>query len=83
MAEHTSLRPGHAYILINVEPAQTQRVVERLKAIPGTEVHEVLGPYDIVVELEVEAPEYLTVVLREKIRPVPGILSTVTCAWIE
>jgi len=83
MAEHAGHRAAHAYILIGVEPAQTQRVVQRLKAIPGTQVHEVLGPYDIVIELEVEAPEYITMVLREKVRPIPGILSTVTCTWIE
>lgn len=83
MAEHSSSRTAHAFIMITVEPAQTRKVVERLRAIPGSHVHEVLGPYDIVVELEVEAPEYITSTLREKIRPVPGVLSTVTCIWIE
>ena len=83
MAEHTGNTLAHAYILIGAEPAQTQRVMDRLRAIPGARVHEVLGPYDIVIELEVEAPEYITLVLREKIRPIPGILSTVTCTWIE
>ena len=74
---------AHAYILVNVDPVQTQRVVERLRAIPSAVVHEVLGPYDMVLELEVEAPEYITSVLREKVRPVPGVTSTVTCTWIE
>jgi len=83
MAEHVSMKPAHAYILITVDPAQTQRVVERLRAIPGSQVHEVLGPYDMVMELEADASEYITTILREKIRPVTGVRSTVTCIWID
>jgi DNA-binding Lrp family transcriptional regulator len=71
-----------AYILINVDPARTQVVLERLRAIPGAVVREVLGPYDIVVELERDTPEDLTAVLRAKIRSVPGVTSTVTCTWL-
>ena len=74
---------SHAYVLINVEPARTQRVIAHLRTIPGATVREVLGPYDIIMELEAEAPEYVTAILREKIRPVAGITSTVTCPWIE
>lgn len=73
----------HAYILITVDPARTQQVRERLRALPGAYVREVLGPFDIVVELEAETQEDLTSTLRSKIRPVPGITSTVTCPWIE
>ena len=83
MAEHHPSDPAHAYILINVEPTRTSEVVERLKAIPGALVREVLGSYDIVLELEADAPEYMTHILREKVRPVRGVLSTVTLTWIE
>ena len=83
MAEHHPGGVTHAYVLINTEPARTEAVLERLSAIPGSRVHEVLGPYDIVVELEADAPEYVTQVLREKIRHIPGITSTVTCTWME
>jgi DNA-binding Lrp family transcriptional regulator len=83
MAEHLPSRTTHAFILINVDPTRTDAVMERLTAIPGSRVHEVLGPYDIVMELESEAPEYITKALREKIRPIPGVTSTVTCTWIE
>ena len=83
MAEHLPGRITHAYVLINADPTRTDAVVERLSAIPGSRVHEVLGPYDIVVELEAEATEYITRTLREKIRPIPGITSTVTCTWME
>ncbi|MBI3742706.1 MAG: Lrp/AsnC ligand binding domain-containing protein, partial [Chloroflexi bacterium] len=41
-----------AYVLIEAEPGKTLALAERLKALPGvSEVHEVMGPYDIVVEV--------------------------------
>lgn len=69
----------NAYILINVEPAKTQPIIERLQTIPRAVVHEVLGPYDIVVDLEEDTPEDITAILRIKIRPIQGITNTVTC----
>ena len=73
----------HAYVLVNVDPVQTPKVLERLSGISGAVVREVIGPYDIVVEFEAEAVEYITATLRNKIRPVPGVTSTVTLQSIE
>jgi DNA-binding Lrp family transcriptional regulator len=75
--------PINAYVLITVDPAQTPRVFERLRSIPRAIVREVLGPYDIVVELEADSTEALTATLRQKIRPVQGVTSTVTCVWLD
>jgi DNA-binding Lrp family transcriptional regulator len=72
---------ANAYILINVEPASTEAVVGRLRAIPGAVVQEVLGPYDVIVELEADTQEDITAILRHKIRPLHGITNTVTCIW--
>ena len=69
----------YAYILINVEPAKTRPVIERLRAIQGAVVHEVLGPYDVMVDLEADTPEDITATLRNKIRSIQGITNTVTC----
>jgi DNA-binding Lrp family transcriptional regulator len=71
----------NAYVFINVEPEIIQEVVERLHAIPGGIVREVVGPYDVVVELEVDTEEDLAGVLRHKINPVPGVTNSVTCTW--
>ena len=49
--------------------------------LQGAIVREVLGPYDFVVELEADTPEDLTAVLRNQIRPLPGVVSTTTCTW--
>jgi DNA-binding Lrp family transcriptional regulator len=72
---------ANAYVLINVAPASTGAVVERLRAIAGAVVREVLGPYDVIVELEADTQEDITAILRHKIRPLYGITNTVTCIW--
>ena len=74
--------PANAYVLLNVEPARTHQVLEVLRGLQGTLVREVLGPFDIVVELEAPTMEALTSILRSKIRTVPGVTSTVTCTWM-
>ena len=74
---------ANAYVLVNVEPARTEAVVRRLRSIPGAVVQEVLGPYDVVVELSSDTTVDITSVVRSKIRSIPGVSSTVTCIWIE
>ncbi len=69
----------NAYILVNVQPAGTRPVFERLQAISGAVVKEVFGPYDFVVDLEADTAEDITAILRNQIRPIQGIIDTVTC----
>lgn len=71
-----------AYILINVEPAKTKTVMERLQAISGAVVYELLGPYDMVVDLEADTHEDITSILRDKIRPIQGVTNTTTCVCL-
>ena len=68
----------NAYILINVEPAKTLDVLDRLNTLTGAHIREVLGPYDMVVELEAGTPEDITEILRHRIRPINGVSNTVT-----
>ncbi len=75
--------PVNAYVLLTVDPGRTRNVVESLRAIPGAVAREVLGPYDIVLELERDNVGDITGVVREKVRTIPGVTSTVTCMWIE
>ena len=70
---------ANAFVLINVEPEKTRAVVDQLERISGAVVHEVLGPYDIVVDIEADTQEDLTAILRNKIRPIHGVTNTVTC----
>ncbi len=70
---------ANAYILVNADPTHTEEVIKRLEAITGAVVHEVLGPYDFVVDLEADTQEDITAILRHKIRPIKGVTNTVTC----
>ena len=74
---------AHAYVLLNVEPAVTDNVIKQLRAIPGAFIREVLGPYDVVVELEKDTAVDITAVVRTKIRSIRGVTSTTTCMWFE
>lgn len=70
---------ANSLILLNVAPDSTRDVLHRLKGIPGAVVHEVLGPYDLVVDVEVDTQGEITSILRSKIRPLDGVTNTVTC----
>jgi DNA-binding Lrp family transcriptional regulator len=66
-----------AYVLVVTDPGTTKGVIGILSGIPGVvEIHEVMGPYDVVVEVEVENLTDMPPVLGEKIRKIPGIQST-------
>ena len=66
-----------AYVLVVADPGKTKGVLEVIRRIEGiTESHEVMGPYDIVAEVQVENLTDMPPVLGEKIRKIPGIQST-------
>lgn len=66
-----------AYVLVVTNPGETKNVVSAVGQIPGVvELHEVMGPYDIVIELEVNELSDVPPILSDKIRAVPGIEST-------
>jgi len=66
-----------AYVLVVTNPGETKAVVAALRAVPGVkELHEVMGPYDIVIEIEVESLSDVPPILSDRIRTIPGIEST-------
>ncbi len=66
-----------AYVLVVTDPGKTRRVKQSLRDVPGiTELHEVMGPYDLVVEIEVANLQEIPPILGEKIRSIEGIEST-------
>ena len=64
---------ANAYVLINVEPAKTHEVLDRLNTISGAAVRAVLGPCDVVVEPEGGTVEDFTEIMRHRIRPISGV----------
>ncbi len=66
-----------AYVLIVTSPGATRRVALAVKALEHViEVHEVMGPYDIVAEIEMESLQDVPTLLAEHIRTLDGIQST-------
>jgi DNA-binding Lrp family transcriptional regulator len=66
-----------AYVLIVTDPGKTKDVYGEIAKIQGiSEIHEVMGPYDIVVELDVASLQDIPPILGDKIRPIAGIQST-------
>jgi DNA-binding Lrp family transcriptional regulator len=66
-----------AYVLLVANPGTTRSVYTAVQKIEGVvECHEVMGPYDIVAELQVEDLAEVPPILGEQIRTIPGVEST-------
>jgi DNA-binding Lrp family transcriptional regulator len=66
-----------AYVLIVTHPGATHRIAVALRELDHVnEVHEVMGPYDIVAEIETESLAEIPGILAERIRTLDGIQST-------
>ena len=66
-----------AYVLIVTNPGATHRVALAVGQIHYvSEVHEVMGPYDIVAELDAESLTDVPGILADQIRIIEGIQST-------
>jgi DNA-binding Lrp family transcriptional regulator len=66
-----------AYVLVVANPGATKAVYAELQKVHGViACYEVMGPYDIVVEIEVENLSDVPAILSDHIRPTPGVEST-------
>jgi len=66
-----------AYVLIVANPGTTKAVYAALQQVKGiVECHEVMGPYDIVVEIAVEDLADVPPILSDHIRTISGVEST-------
>lgn len=73
-----------AYILINTQIGQTQKVVENLKKIEEVKrLDVIMGPYDIIVEIEVPNYEDISKLLLEKFQSISAINHTMTCPVVS
>ncbi len=69
-----------AFVLIVVDPAETQRVYSALQAVDGiSEVYQVMGPYDLVAVIDAPSITQVPSLISQHIRVVEGIESTTTC----
>jgi DNA-binding Lrp family transcriptional regulator len=73
-----------SYILMNGETGFEVEVIASLKKIKGiTEVHGILGLYDIIAKIELESEEKIRETITKVIRKIPKIQSTLTLTRSE
>lgn len=66
-----------AYVLVVTDPGATKKVYDALSQVQGVvEIHEVMGPYDIVIEISVPSLVDVPPILSTQIRAIQGIQST-------
>ena len=66
-----------AYVLVVTDPGATKKVYDALAAVNGVvESHEVMGPYDIVIEISGPSLVDVPPILSTQIRAIQGIQST-------
>ncbi len=72
-----------AYVLIVTDPGQTTQVLAAIRRIEAVKnAHEVIGPYDIIVEIEVGDLAEIPPILGAGIRRLEGIVSTTSLMTI-
>lgn len=66
-----------AFVLVVTHPGATRKVAQQIRALPRVlEVHEVMGPYDIVAVIETDTLQEIPGILADRIRTLDGIQST-------
>ena len=72
------------YVLINYEMGTEEKVIDKLKKVPGiVEVSEVNGVYDIVVKIASQTLDDLKDTITRHIRTIDTVRSTMTLIVIE
>jgi DNA-binding Lrp family transcriptional regulator len=68
-----------AYVLIVAELGQVKSVAEAVRTIPGVTMADIVaGTYDLVAVIEAQDSTALGHLVLERIRPLPGITTTLT-----
>ncbi|HFC97957.1 MAG TPA: Lrp/AsnC family transcriptional regulator [Thermosulfurimonas dismutans] len=76
--------PLRAYILINTQIGKTAEVARTLLEMPEVKkIDIIMGPYDIIAEIETEDHETLSEVVLRKLQTIPSIQHTMTCPVVK
>ena len=73
-----------AYILINTQIGKTEEVVDKLKEMDEvTHLDIIMGPYDIIAQVETESHDALSEVVMRKLQNIDAIKHTMTCTVVN
>lgn len=69
-----------AYVLMHIHGGEIAQVVRELRRLECVEeAHMTFGPYDVVAVLTADDLKHLGRIVSTGIRPIPGVLDTLTC----
>ena len=73
-----------AYVLIHTQTSETAEVVAMLRKIKGVTTADVtFGSFDAVAQVEAENLDAVGRIIVREIRPLPGVIETVTCLAVN
>ena len=73
-----------AFVLVTTSVGQAKGVLDQLKKLDGvTSVDAVMGPFDIIAEVESDSVDSLGKLITERLHKVGGIERTLTCQTIR
>jgi DNA-binding Lrp family transcriptional regulator len=73
-----------AYVLINTEPKNMEKVVATLEQLDSVvEIFPVYGVYDVVAKIQGETMEKLKDIVTWKVRSLDSVRSTITMLILE
>ena len=73
-----------AFVLVTTSVGQTKEVLNKLKKLDGVKsVDAVMGPYDVIAEVEGDSIDSLGKLITEHFHKVGGIERTTTCQTIR
>ncbi|MBP7688451.1 MAG: Lrp/AsnC ligand binding domain-containing protein [Thermoflexales bacterium] len=73
-----------AYVLIHTQTSETAEVVAMMRKIKGVTTADVtFGPFDAVAQVEAENLDAVGRIIVREIRPLPGVVETVTCLAVN
>ncbi len=76
--------PLRAYILINTQIGKTAEVARTLSEMPEVKkIDVIMGPYDIIAQVETEDHDTLSEVVLRKLQNTPYIQHTMTCPVVK
>ena len=73
-----------AYVLINTEPKNMEKVVATLEKLDAVvEIFPVYGVYDVIAKVQAESMEKLKDIVTWKVRSLDDVRSTITMLILE
>ena len=73
-----------AVVLVNTNMAQQEKVLDRIRQVKGVEeAHALWGVYDLLVKITANSIERLREIIKDNLKRLAGVASTLTLMIVE